>query len=258
MATPINFSEYYKTLSHTALLDILANPESYQPSAIQAAKVEFDNRQLSDREIEEASQPLLDKQARKEKDLEKVKMVGNKIKTAGQAFADTMNPVQSATPSTEKTINLIVISFGILFLYQVISEFSMLTSMFKSVSAFDLNTFFYLLPFIIIPIVIFLFWQRKTIGWILLVFICIYSEVGILWMFLETVGSSLSGSGGFDNLFPRPSLISYVIPLIIFGGILYVLCKPTMKEVFKIDNQKMIGTIVISVLLTIIFNFAFF
>ena len=109
MPIPNNFSEYYKTLSHTALLEILANTESYQLLAIEAAKVEFDNRQLSDEEIQEAKQLLFNKQARKEKELEKVKVVETKIKTAGHAFIDTISPIQSGITSTEKSIRLIII-----------------------------------------------------------------------------------------------------------------------------------------------------
>ena len=62
-----NFSEYYKSISDTELLSILDNTDDYQPMAIEAAKVEFSNRQLSDTEIQEARQPLIAKQVKKEK-----------------------------------------------------------------------------------------------------------------------------------------------------------------------------------------------
>jgi len=255
MATSNNFSEYYKSISDTELLGILDNPGDYQPLAVEAAKEELANRQLSDTEIQEARQPIIAKQTQKEKEREKVKEVETKIKVAGHAFIDTINPIQSGIPSTEKTIRLIVIVFAGLFLYQVISDFRMLSLMLKDISRFDTSSFFYFIPFVIIPTATIFFWMRKTFGWLLLVFFVIYSVVGIFWMFLENFGRTSSGLTGFDNLFPSPSPISNVIQLIFFGGTLYILCKPTIKEVFKIENQKMVATLVISGLLTIFLMF---
>jgi len=255
MATSNDFSEYYNTISDTELISILDNPEDYQLLAVEAAKEEFANRQLSDVEIQEARQPLIAKQEQKDKEREKIKTVETKIKAAGHTFIDTVNPIQSGIPSTEKTIRLIVIVFAGLFLYQVISDFRMLSLMLKDISRFDTSSFFYFLPFVIIPTATIFFWMRKTFGWLLLVFFVTYSAIGIFWMFLENFGRTSSGLTGFDNLFPRPSPISYVIQLLFFGGTLYILCKPNIKEVFKIENQKMVATLVISGLLTIFLMF---
>src|SRR5688572_19076447 len=123
MVTSNNFNEYYKKISDSALLSILDNPEEYQPVALEAAKKEFANRQLTDLEIQEARHPLLTKQAQKEKEIERIKAVETKIKNVGYAFFDTINPIQSEIPATEKTIRLIVIVFGGLFLYQLINDF---------------------------------------------------------------------------------------------------------------------------------------
>lgn len=60
-----NFSEYYKTITNSELLDILEHPENYQLAAIEAAKKEFENRQLSEEEIEKAKQLLLEKNCKK-------------------------------------------------------------------------------------------------------------------------------------------------------------------------------------------------
>lgn len=252
MADQINFSEYYKTLSHSALLEILGNPGSYQPLAIEAAKVEFNSRQLSDKEIKEAKQSLLTSQKEKEKEWEKVKMVETKIKTAQHVFLNTINPIKSGATSTEKSITLIIISFGSLFLYQVISNSRMLTYSFTRISVFDFRSFLIFIPYVIMPIAIFLFWKRITVGWILLIFFATHFLVLIFWMLIQNIGSSVIGSSEFDSLFRKPSAISFLIPLIIISGTLYVLCKPKLKEIFKIDNQKMITTITISSLLTVI------
>ena len=123
MATSNNFSEYYKTISNTELLIILQTPGDYQPLAVEAAKKEFFNRQLSDSEIKEAKQPLITKQIQKEKESKKVKAIEDKVKNIGHNIIDTVSPIQPGIPSTEKTIRLITIVFGGIFLYQFIKEF---------------------------------------------------------------------------------------------------------------------------------------
>ena len=51
MGVSNNFSEYYKTISNADLLGILEKPAGYQEAAIEAAKKECLNRQLSVEEL---------------------------------------------------------------------------------------------------------------------------------------------------------------------------------------------------------------
>ena len=78
MKTSNDFSEYYKTISNTELLSILDNPDGYQPLAIEAAKKEFSNRQLTDLDIKEAKESLIAKQIQIEKQKQKVKAIEKK------------------------------------------------------------------------------------------------------------------------------------------------------------------------------------
>jgi hypothetical protein len=49
---------FFKHISNSDLLHILENPNQYQKSAIESAKVEFANRQLSDAELNDAKELL--------------------------------------------------------------------------------------------------------------------------------------------------------------------------------------------------------
>jgi hypothetical protein len=255
MATSNNFSEQYKTISNTELLGILDNPNDYQPLAVEAAKEEFAGRRLSDAEIQAARESLIAEQAQKEKEREKARAIEARIKTAGQSFIDTINPIQPGIHSAEKTIRLIVIIFSGLILYQLIGDFKMLRSMLRDLTRFDLSSFFYFVPFVVVPVALVLLWKRKTPGWVLLVFFLTYTAVGILWVFIENIGERPSWLTGSDRPFAGPSPASYLIQMLFVSGAAYVLCKPGIREIFKIDRQKMIATIVVSALLTVIFMF---
>ena len=121
--TPNDFSDYYKTITDTELLDILEHQENYQHLAIEAAKKEFENRKLSDEDISKAKQPLILKQLEKEKQKKKIKVIENRVKNAGNTLVETLNPIQTETPTTDKLIRLISIAFFALFLFKIISDF---------------------------------------------------------------------------------------------------------------------------------------
>jgi hypothetical protein len=247
-----NFIEYYKTISNAELLSILEKPADYQDAAIKAAKKEFSDRKLSVEEIKEARQELFEKQIQKIKQREKEKAVEDKIKKAGQALFDGINPFHSAISSTEKNIRIIIFAFGILFLYQSIIEFKIILLCIKGILGSPLENSFYLLPHLLLPIATFMFWKRKMIGWILLASFVVFSTVITIAMLIQSFLWKPSGFATLDNLFPRPSTTSYIIPLILFIWTLYILCKTNIREAFSVDSQKMYASIAISGLLTLL------
>jgi hypothetical protein len=255
MATSTDFSEYYKTISDTELLGILDNLNDYQPSAVVAAKEEFSKRQLSEAQIQKARQLLIAKQEQKDKERERVKAVEIKIKAAGHTFIDTINPIQSGIPSTEKTIRLIVIIFGGIFLYQFFKDFRSYLAYIKDIPRFPFESIIYLLPQILLPVATVTFWKRKTFGWTLLTVFLTFSAVCAMWLLFQSFNWKPSGLGGFDNLFPRHSPMTHIIQLLFLVGTMYVLCKTSMREVFSIGKQKMAAAIGITGLVTFVLMF---
>jgi len=247
-----NFSEYYKTISNAELISILEKPAGYQDAAIEAAKKEFLERKLSVEEIKEARQVLFEKHIQKIKQREKVKDVEDKIKKTGQTLFDSINPFHRGVSSTEKNIRIIVIAFGILFLYQFINEFKTILFYIKYIPGSPLESSFYLLPHLLLSIATLMFWKRKRIGWILLGAFVVFAIVITLAALIQSFLWTPSGIAAFDNLFPRPSTTSFIIPLILFIWTLFVLCKPNIREAFSINNQKMYASIIISGLVTLI------
>ena len=256
MATSNNFGEYYKRISNTELLSLLENPADYQPLAVEAAKQEFANRQLSDTEIQEARQPLIVKQKQKEKERKKIKAVETKIKGAGLIFIDTINPIQSGIPSTEKTIRFIVIIFGGIFLYNFIAEFKTNLAYIKDIPRAPFESTIILLPQILLPVAIIAFWKRKAFGWTLLTIFLTYSAVAAMWLLFQAFNWKPSGFAGLDNLFPRPSPTTHIIQLLFLVGTIYVLSNTNIREVYFIDKQKMAVVIGMTAVVTFFLLFA--
>ncbi len=249
MAMSNNFSDRYKTYSNIELISILDNQEDYQPLAIEAAKDELNKRQLSETEIREASQLITAKKLQQEKEREKIKAVETKIKAAGNSVIDTLNPVQSGISSTEKTIRFIVIVYGLIFLYQLISDFRAHLAIANNFSLLPVASIAHLLPLILLPVALFTFWNRKTIGWILLTIFVTYATVGEIWWLLEIINWE---STYLAYLSPRPSPLTSIFQLFFFLGTLYAMCKASTRQVFAVDKLKAVATIAITLIVTTI------
>ncbi|MES1181883.1 MAG: hypothetical protein ABUL44_03720 [Flavobacterium sp.] len=112
-----DFIEYYKALPTVGLLEILSNKNDYQLPAIEAAQQEIDRRNISENELEEAKQQLLEKTIRKENQKQKIADAEIKLKRAVNRFADNVNPIQKEKPTPEKLIKTIAIVYGGLFFF---------------------------------------------------------------------------------------------------------------------------------------------
>jgi hypothetical protein len=243
---PNEFSEYFKTVSNAELLRIIENPENYQTNAVDTAKMEYADRNLSEMELEEARNILNEEKKVKEEKKEKRRDIENKAKSVAIDISETIMPTRISTFSTGKIINVISLTFGVIFIYRLIIDLRGIHYYFYK---FSLGIFWYVEPLLILSLAIFFFWQRVRIGWILLMFFVIYSfisEVSMIYWYLKTRGNAIS------RFLPRVSPEGLIIQSVFLMSTILVLCRRDIREVFKIDRRRMINTIIISGVLAII------
>ena len=245
-----DFSKYFKSLSNTELLEILENQENYQPFAIEAAKNEIEARKLSEVEIAKAKEPIILKQLEKENQEKKIKAVSNKVKNVGNTVIETLNPIQDDAPTPDNIIRLISIVFWGIYIYNLFTEFGLFLAIAQDLKRFDSSSFFYLFPFIIVPIATVSFQMKKTIGWILLSFFIIYTLLGQIWMLVDRLKWH-SNNIFLEKLFPQPTPVAYILHIGFLIGIFYVISKPNIREVFKINKSRFLATTILSGLVTI-------
>lgn len=258
MLSSENFSEYYKTISNTELLAILQNPEDYQPAAVEAAQKEFAVRLLSETDINEAKKEITEKSLQKEKEKEKIKAIETRIKKNGTTFFDTLNPILTGIPTTEKLIRLIVIVFGGLFIYELIAGYRTHITFLEDFNLSPFHTILYFLPLIFTGVGVFTFWKRKRIGWILLAALFVFSIATFLWALVQAILWQPSGLEGWDNLFPRPAIPPLILQLAFYGGAVYCICKQGIRDVFQISKDKMITILIFSSIASVLLLFGAF
>jgi len=243
MASTEDFSKYYQSISDTELLEILDNPQDYQPAALEAAKAEFASRQLTELAIEEARLPLIAQKRNQEKERAQLKAVETKIKAARNRFFDTINPIQSGIPSVEKTIRFIVIVFGGLFLFESLRGFRSIGGYIHDFSNFPIETTIILLPQLLLGIAVFLFWRRKSIGWTLLTVFLSISLMFVIWGIYNTITWKPSGISHLDIAFAPTPISTHIVQLVFLASSIYVLARPAIREKFAISKDHMVATI---------------
>lgn len=235
-----NFATLYKTWTTDLLLDIVDNPSDYQPLAVETARLEIESRQLSPEQLADAKAKQDLRRQDKAIKQQKVKNIEDKVKSVGSSLADTFNPIQKETPTTDKYIKLISLFIGGLFLYQLYKEFGMLKFMFTDDGGkWDFSMVLYFLPFIILPTAGLLFWFRKKIGWTLAAIYFSYTAAGSIPMFIMELNRKPTGVPTLDTLFPTTSPTLYIGTLLVFGGLTWTLCKVNIREAYQIDKKSM-------------------
>lgn len=240
------FTQRYKELSDIELLQILAEPERYQPLAIETAKKEMENRQLSEEKLHQLASEIQAEQHKVQKKTEKKKQREEEIKAAVSVFSNALNPIQIGIQTSEKIIGSITIIFTGFWLYKIAKEFEMIVFLFMfpdSGVKWDLHLVEYFLPLLLLPIALFLFWKRKKIGWILLSVFITYSAMSVIGLFFLKAFVFTSGIVLSEPGFQTLSYITYFINLLFFGGTLYIICSKDSREIYRITEKTMWITI---------------
>jgi hypothetical protein len=253
MFTTKDFLEYYSTISNSELISILNNKKNYQETAIEAANQELIRRKLTEEDINDAKRIIEENNIKKQKVKEKMTILQSKVKTTGNNILDTLKPIKAGTPTSEKTINVIVIIFGSLSIYQIFSNewyFSDLKYFYND----PLVIFFIFYPVVILPVSTLTFFMRKPLGWILLSSYLTYSTFWILRV-LTMSNTWEIDSAGLMSIFPRQTIPSLLVQLLFFAGTLYVICKSNIRDLFFINKSRMALTLGISWFITFLLIF---
>ena len=249
-----DFAERYKKMSNSELMEVLQNPSQYQSTALSIAKLEFASRQLSENEIQDAKQILLSQKVKKDKQDEKIEVAKTKVLDASNSFYDTINPIQTTAPTAEKLIRLITLVFTGLLIYKIAANSDLFYGLLKGDSHERFGYTLYLFPILVEIIAIILFWLRKQTGWILLATFCSYSLIDHLYGLYYSTTSQFRESI-FSNFFRPPPPTAFIISILFYLGTLFVLKRLDIKEIYKIDKQRMQNSLILGTIIGVVFLF---
>lgn len=241
MATPFNFAEEYKSFTNTDLLQILDRPEEYQEQAIVAAKAELEKRNLTPSAIQLAREPLEARQAKKIKEQEMINAAKDQIRKAGSSLLDNINPIQEGVFTTERLVRILGLCFVVIIIYNLKTNYRLLWTSWKDFPKFPFESACIIMPIILLHVGTIFFLFRKKAGWILSVLHLSFEILLAVYMIFVTI----SFRPAADDLvyFRQPSFTTYILPLLIYGSLLYMLCRKDIRNAFAISSQATLATI---------------
>ena len=252
------FEERFKKLDNRKLLKVLEDADSYQPIAVEAARLELSKREVSESEIQLVRDQVSQRKAKIAKRHEKVNILEDKAKAIGTEFLETVSPIQKEPQTIDRKINVIAIVFGLLAIYMVFKELKYLFTF--GLGRLDLGGGLNLILPIVLMIGTLLFWKRNKIGWILTCFIFVVNIiVAVIMLRLnwdwKSIITSIGDSSGniqvdsIDHLNPT----AFLYHIVIFVASLWVICKDDVRKEFQVDVKTVLITIGASILVIFMF-----
>jgi len=247
--TPNNpFANHYKTITITELLEIIENPDNYQPVAVEAAKKEMQNRSPSETEMADAKEYFILEELQKEKR----RAFEMKSKTLAINFVEGINSIHLSLPAIDKQIHIVSAGYALAFIFNFISDIRYFPSFFMDMGRWPLPSILFFEGHLILLLAVFFFWQKTAIGWQLLMFYVINTLCARIWLTYTMLSVKPYYNFLNQKIFPNPALHTLIFQLLILGGTIYFLCKPDIREIYKIGNKKLRNTIAFSIALTIL------
>lgn len=250
-----DFAERFKNHSNSHLLKIAESKGEYQHEAVETAKSILESRRLTKQEMDAAKAEIVNERLKKDQAKQKKIHIQNQVKEFGASVADNLNPVQDTPPAEKRIIIAITIIFSLIFFYQLPEGYEFIKFMLNDLSAkWDYTVVVSLLPLIWLPAGTILFYKRKKAGWALLTIYSSYSLATVVAVLI--MDYSRPSIPALDNLFPSISLATVATVILFFGGILWVMCKKTTREIFQIEQKTMYSIITVSFLTTLLFFYS--
>ena len=243
------FTERYKSISNSDLLKIIDKPEDYQILAVEAAKQELANRQLSDHEIANAKTELKSKTRIEEDEIEKKKIFETQVKEFGIDVSEAVMGIsmQTKKPGSPKIVRLLSLSLLIYLGFVLYDNFEKIIFLFQEIEKANIFSFVIVFRLSLIATTIILFWKHKRTGWILLATYLIFNIFGDIII-------------SFMMVYPQYSIlperiykpITHFNPFSLIGrNIFYVvslwlICKSNLRQIYLINKKSIYTSISIA------------
>ncbi len=224
------FADKYKTLTNIQLLEVLQFPENYQSLAIEAAHLELNQRKLSDEELLRAKEIIQERNRKEEERIEKINSIKEKTSSIGFNFLSALNPIQVGVINAERYMRLITV-------FLLLGVFVDLYSSLPHILHYNFFTLPYVLSLVFGLVCLITFWKRMKAGWILTsIMYCIGVIISISGIILALTFASrdVVFVGHFSN---KEAVFSSLSKLVIYGGLLLVLFRSDIREVYSIDKK---------------------
>lgn len=219
-----SYEEKFKNLKDSELIDIVQNTSQFDEVAIEAAECELNKRGI---EASKSKSSANDN-------------APNKFISKLKGFAHDIHLSIVRKGKYEKIISVMTIFLLLTYLYNLYNDLSF-TLFILSDGLFDIFTFLKIAEIIAFPLFLWLLWNKRKWGWV--IFEVLFTNSVFTNILLLFVGWELTPFWETDNeittaadfLFYIPPLYTNVVKILFYLGLLLILFKSQIRDLFNID-----------------------
>jgi len=237
--------ENIQSLTNDELILMLEQSQNYLPGAIEIAKQEFQRRSITEEQVVEARNYHLQQERKREEQKDKIRKSIQPGENRFREVLRTFDPLTTDIPRTERAIRIIVIVFGCIAVYGLLTNYKIGWIYFGEIGRSPFLSILALFDFVMPVLSIFFFYKRKKIGWILLVMLLTYSAV---FEVLQIIAVSSLKEESLVFIRP-PSLFSLITGFLFYSLTIWAICKKSLRDVFKVDKETALKSILFTAVL---------
>ncbi len=235
----MDFYDKFKNFSNEHLLEIIENPNDYQPKAVQTATAVIQSRNLSQEEIEAANQENelkrseLENEKRRKK--EQIQLIRNKL----SVLINNFRPYSDSELSPNKINKYLVVVLIVYVLFQLYQIGALFINMFQY-NLLDYISVLFVLPTLYLCVCIFLLFRQNKYGWHLLSFFGIYHIIFCLYSYLKFSGIY----SGFFQISQGDLFSAFFL----WCCIIYTLNTKSIVELYQLSKENRLTSVSISLI----------
>lgn len=241
MTTNTQLLEKYHDFSTHQLLLILEEAEDYRPEAIEAVNTVLAGRQITPEQQAYAQEKAEEIRTERERPVEWITSIRQLLGAVFQRLIDFTNPIQEEPISLKRQIIMIACLyslFALQFIWSWGPNFQFLQE--YPPALIEIGFMIDMIPSVLVPIAVILFWIRKKAGWLLLNSYTVYFGIAKLFELgvLATVETSLPPGSLYSlDPIPMPRLLPLLVYAILAAVFTWLINKETFRHAFGVTKN---------------------
>lgn len=223
------FIETFRRLPVDKLVTIIDHPKDYPPLALDTAKNELLRRRINELQLDtirkEVEGAEVRKKIEKQKNAEKI----NSLKSAGDHVLSFLDPFVEKSP--QRMLNLIALGLVFIAVFKIITNASMLWSLFENVSNWDHSSFLFVLDALFLPLSVIPFIKKRVFGLVLVMLWLLYLVVVGMWILISTFRIEMEARE-LALLLPAPDPGAIFMSVVISLGLIIYLARRKTRTLF--------------------------
>jgi len=250
-----DFAERFKNIDNQRLLQIIEDPDDYQPEAVIAATEELANRQIDQGEIEAFKARIQHERATKQKREKQLSDAKRSASRSVSEFLAALSPVQIGEKSARQKIIWFSIVFGVISFNSAYETAWFIYGQFTYgyLGSWDIELSIILITGLLPFLAVILFWLVLRLGWILITGYLTFGALNALLIFLHSFESGYT-YGNLDytieRVFPTTSPLVYFFHMLFFLGGLWLVFGDDVRGVFGVEQKTGYTTIIVSAIIS--------